>query len=117
MKIVVALVALIFTLAGSALTKMVFVHDGFVKGESFVSMSGASQTSYAAGLIDGMLLAPLFGAPQLKQQWLIKCIQQMSDVQVTAVLAKRFSDNPSASQQYANLEMFAALRESCPKQK
>jgi hypothetical protein len=104
----------------------VAIHEGFYTGQAFRDSSEGQQNDYAAGLVDGMLLAPLFGAPKRPDfkpkemaptspaEWLENCIQGMTNGQVVAILSKYLVDHPERRHQPAGPILFAALAETCP---
>jgi len=91
------------------------VNSGFGTGELFLSLSESEQRSYAVGVINGMLVAPMFGAQKKKMRWFEQCIQNMTDSQVTSILVKFLRDNPGRWHETPHVPMFTALKEACPK--
>jgi len=63
MKKAVFSLLLFAILPQSGITQGVRIHNGFMKAEDFLHMSTDSRRDYAMGIVDGMLLAPAFGAP------------------------------------------------------
>jgi len=95
----------------------VMVHNGFLKSEEFVRMDAMSQSKYAVGIVDGMLLAPLFGAPDNGQKIRAfgACIEGMSDTQVAAIINKFLRDHPERWNDPLNAAVFSAMTEGCLK--
>jgi uncharacterized membrane protein YphA (DoxX/SURF4 family) len=91
------------------------VHNGFVTGSQFMSSLPVEKRAYAAGVIDGMLLAPLLGAPKSELSWFEGCVEGMTNEQIAAVLEKQLRDNPASWHLSAHGSMFAALYAACPK--
>jgi hypothetical protein len=87
----------------------VWIHNGFYNGHAFRQLSERERRAYAAGIVDGMFLAPMLGAPTgarpgispfelpptTRSQWLARCVVGMNDEQVAAIIT-------------------SALIESCP---
>jgi hypothetical protein len=48
----------------------------------------ARARAYAMGIVDGMLLAPLFNAPKQDLSWFANCVEGMKDTQVVGILTK-----------------------------
>jgi len=106
----------------------VWIHSGFYKGRDYRQLSDGEQRAYAAGIVDGMLLAPMLGAPAgdlrdvspteqpttTRSQWLSKCIVGMTNGQVAAIITKYLNDHPESWHQDAKASTFSALIESCP---
>src|ERR1035437_2629312 len=75
------------------------IKTGFLTAEEFTQMGGQSQHDYAMGVVDGMLLAPLFGAPRAQNDGqnigaFGDCITGMSSKQVAAIISKFVRDHP-----------------------
>ena len=110
------LVALSFVAVGTlSAASTVVIHKGIFTGDEFLELDSDQRRIYAAGLIDGMFLAPFFGAPRTDLKWFEDCVKGMQDDQVAAILQKRLHDHPSDWSQYAHTEMYAALKATCPK--
>lgn len=106
---------LLTLVSGLALSQVVEIHNGFGTGEEYLEMSLKEQRTYAMGLVNGMLLAPMFGAPKTRMLRLEQCITGMTDTQVAAILSKYLRDNPSRWHETPHTSMYAALIDSCPK--
>jgi hypothetical protein len=96
-------------------SRPVFVHDGFITGQEFRKMSEDLRRSYAMGIIDGMLLAPLFGARTAKTEWIDSCVVGMSDEQVTAIIMKYLERNPARWHERLHTTVYSAMIEACPR--
>lgn len=70
--------------------KPVLIAGGFLTGQDFLGMDKGSQSSFAMGLVDGMLLAPLFHAPDHGDPFerIQACVKDMSGIQVAAIIEK-----------------------------
>ena len=92
------------------------VSQGFVKAEQYVSFGQSQQTTYAAGLMDGMYLAPAFDAPNNDKYLLAirNCVKDMSATQVAAIIMKYANEHPEKWHMGTNLVAYQALREVCP---
>jgi hypothetical protein len=93
----------------------VTIHDGFLTGQQFRDLPESARKFYAAGVVDGAFLAPLFGAPKPRLQWLETCAVGMTDIQVAAIILKFLSDNPGRWHQPVHASAYAALLQACPK--
>lgn len=71
------------------------------------------QRSYVAGALDGMFLAPLFGAPKAKLEWIENCTVGMTDAQIAAMVSKYLTDHPETWHQQAHIAVYAALKAPC----
>jgi hypothetical protein len=79
-------------------------------------MSDTEQRAYSTGEINGMLVAPLFGAPEENLNWLKTCTGKMSDEQLASIVTKFIREQPEQMQVNLNVVTFNALREACRKQ-
>lgn len=108
------LVAIIAGGIGLSFGPLVRVHNGFSTGEEFLSMSAIEQHGYAMGFLNGLLDAPVLGAPQEKVRWVADCATGMSSNQVREILRKYIKDHPERWHEPLNLSSFSALAEACP---
>ncbi len=118
MKHTSLLIALFIFLALSGLSQAppVIIHNGFLKAEDFTHMDERRQRDYSIGLIEGMMLAPLFGAPSdgsLKR--LLDCTVGMSDSQIAAIFAKFAKDHPERWNENLHTVAYAAIMDGCSK--
>ena len=60
----------------------VYIHNGFISGNEFLSITNVSKGNYSMGLLDGMSLAPLFSGSDLAPVKLLgQCTEGMSSTQ------------------------------------
>ncbi|SRR6266700_2101576 len=72
------------------------IHNGFLKADLYLKLSEDSQRAYAMGLLDGMYMAPFFGAPD-NDKLLMKftsCVEGMKSSQVAAIIEKYIREHP-----------------------
>jgi hypothetical protein len=115
MKNNIFLLLLLSVLPQAGLAQSVRLHNGFLKAEEFLHMNVNRQRDYATGVVDGMLLAPLFGAPDNGQkiQSFGACIEGMSDIQVAAIIEKFLRDHPERWNDPLNAVVFTAMTQGC----
>jgi hypothetical protein len=92
------------------------VSQGFVKAEQYVGFGQPEQGIYAAGLMDGIYLAPMFDAPN-RDKYLIAlktCVKDMTSTQVAAIITKYAKAHPEKWHMGTNLVAYQALGEVCP---
>jgi len=92
-----------------------WIHEGFGKGEDYIKMTEFQRRAYAIGAINGMLLAPLFGAPKDGMEWFESYVENMTDKQVTAILAKYLEDNPGRWHDGLHVLMYSAIKDAYDK--
>lgn len=90
------------------------IHNGFVTGNRYRELSEPEKSAYAAGLIDGMMAAPAFGARAsggVERLW--KCTEQMTNVQLAAIFSKWIADHPEGWHRGMNAIAGDALIKAC----
>ena len=92
----------------------ILVHNGFITAQQFRGLPELSRRSYAAGIVDGILLAPLVGAPKASLEWFESCVTRMTDEQVAAIISKFVNDNPARWHEQVHAQFYAAMRQACP---
>ena len=112
MKYVLVLLALIVAINVYATQQTVKISPGFFTAKDYLDMSETERRAYVTGQINGMLVAPFFGASEDKLSWLKVCSGKMSDEQLATILTRYIRDQPN-QEQNLNVVTFAALREAC----
>lgn len=108
----------VFTLLSISMASQsqeVYIKNGYLTGNTFRAMDEASKNVYAVGLIDGMFLAPMFGAPEIKLNNLASCTVGMTGQQIVAIFNKYLSDNPERWNQSMHTIGYAAMFRACDK--
>ena len=95
----------------------VSIGPGFFTGKDYLDMTDNERRAYATGAINGMLVAPFFGAPADNVNWLKACTLKMSDEDVAAIISKYIGSQESQLNYNLNVVTFNALRNACPKTK
>jgi hypothetical protein len=95
-----------------AVDENVEIHNGFGTGQAYIKMDESEKRTYAMGAINGMLLAPLFGAPKDRTKWFESYIENMTDEQVAAILTKFLRDNPGRWHEGLHALMYSAIRDA-----
>jgi hypothetical protein len=91
------------------------ISPGFFTGKDFLEMSDTEQRAYATGEINGMLVAPFFGAPEENLNWLKTCTGKLSDEELAGILTKYIREQPKQMDVNLNVVTFNAIREACRK--
>ncbi len=94
-------------------TNNISYKGGFINGNEYLSLSSDGKVKYAIGFIDGLLIAPLFGAPMERLTWLEQCTAGMNSKQIVAILEKYLTDNPEKWHKPMNGLSLKALKKSC----
>lgn len=115
MKRLMPLIALVTFITVYANQQTVKISPGFFSGKDYLDMSDTEKRAYVTGHINGMLVAPFFGAPEENLNWLKSCSSKMSDEDLAAILSRYIRDQPGQMQTNLNVVTFNALREACRK--
>jgi hypothetical protein len=115
MKHLLPLIALIAFVTIHANQQTIKISPGFFSAKDYLDMTDTEKRAYATGEINGMLVAPLFGAPDENLNWLKTCTAKMSDEQLAAILTKYIIDQPNQIQTNLNVVTFNAIRDACRK--
>jgi len=91
------------------------ISPGFFTVIYFIDMANTEKRAYATGEINGMLVAPLFGAPEENLNWLKTCTGKMSDEQLATILTRFIREQPDQMQANLNVATFNAMRDACRK--
>lgn len=95
----------------------VVIDPGYLKGSEYLQLDAQRQQYYVDGVIDGMRLAPYFGAydqtyPESKLNTLIYCVRSLGDERKSKV-DKHFLAHPEKMKDSAHGLIYIALREAC----
>ena len=114
MKQLLLTVVLLIGISGFA-QQTVRISRGYFTGKDYLDMSDSERRAYVTGEINGMLVAPFFGAPEERLQWLKTCTSNMSDEQTAAIVTAYINEQPSRLNESLNVLTFTALRTACQK--
>jgi len=93
------------------------IHNGFVKAELFLKLDEENKRAYAMGLLDGMYMAPAFGAPENSRllMKLSSCVEGMKASQVAAIMEKYVREHPETWDWDMKDDGYEAMIEACSK--
>lgn len=117
MKRVIFFLALLAAANVFASQQRVSISRGFFTGRDYFEMSDTEKRAYATGAVNGMLVAPFFGAPEERLAWLKTCTAKWSDEETAAVLTRYLSGNSDQLGMSLNVVTFNALKDACDKTK
>ena len=115
MRYLTSLLALVACVTVYANQQTVKISPGFFTGKDYLDMSDTEKRAYATGGINGMLVAPFFGAPEENLNWLKTCTGKMSDEQLAGIVTRYIRDQPNQLDANLNIVTFNAIREACRK--
>lgn len=113
MRSITALV--LVTLSALSHSSDVVIKTGFLTGNLYRTLSEDNKRKYAMGVVDGVFLAPFFGASKQNLSWLESCLSRMQDDQIVAILDKYLSENPVRWHESMNALSYFAFKNACPK--
>ena len=76
-------------------------------------MSEGERRAYAMGAVNGLLVAPFLGAPEAKAGRLGRCIENMTDEDVAAVIEDWIRTHPERWHHGLHVEAWLAIKETC----
>jgi hypothetical protein len=117
MKRVIFFVALLAAANVFTSQQRISISRGFFTGRDYFEMSDTEKRAYATGAVNGMLLAPFFGAPEEKLRWFKTCTSKLSDEETAAILTRYLSSNSNQLGTSLNVVTFNALKDACDKTK
>ena len=115
MRRLLPLIALLGFVTVSANQQRVKISPGFFTGKDYLDMSDTERRAYATGEINGMLVAPFFGAPEENLNWLKTCTGKMSDEELALIVTRFVREQPDQMQTNLNVVTFNAVRDACRK--
>ena len=115
MKYLLALIALIVAINVYANQQTVKISPGFFTAKDYLDMTDTERRAYVTGQVNGMLVAPFFGASEENLNWLKTCSGKMSDEQLATIVTRYIHDQPKQTEANLNVVTFAALRDACRK--
>jgi hypothetical protein len=117
MKKLLTIGVLLTCVSAYASQQTVSLSRGFFTGKEYFEMSAGEKRAYVTGAINGMLVSPLFGAPEDGVAWLKTCTVKLSDEESAAILSKYIGNDPNQLTLSLNVVTFNALKDACNKMK
>src|SRR5678815_1412181 len=115
MKRLLPLLALVAFITSYANQQTVKISPGFFSGKDYLDMSDTEKRAYVTGEINGMLVAPFFGAPEENLNWLKTCTGKMADEELASIVTRFVREQPDQMQANLNVVTFNAVRKACKK--
>ncbi len=89
------------------------IHGGYVTGFQYWDMPGLQKKAYVAGLLDGMLLAPAFGAREPAMRWFLDCTEAIGVIKIRAALIDYIKSHDETLDNKNAAKMYRAIRHAC----
>jgi hypothetical protein len=97
-------------------SEVIIIHNGYFKGNQYVSWKERDRAIYIAGIVDGILLSSFFGAKRSEMKWFERCtIDRMDSYQVTAIVDKFMRKNPERWHESIHNLAYFAIKKACKK--
>jgi len=90
------------------------VHNGMGNGNDYLEMRESARQDYAIGFVNGILLAPLFGAPKSSMAWFESCVEGMSNNQVAEIIYQYVKSHPAEWHHGLHIVSYQAFLAACP---
>jgi fructose-specific phosphotransferase system IIC component len=94
----------------------IIIKTGFLTGNDYTNFSETEKRAYCSGFVNGLVMAPTFGAPKEKTAWIEEYSVGMTDQQVAAILTKFLNDNPGKWQRPMSILSFEAMKTAYDKE-
>ena len=88
--------------------------SAFITGQAFAGLPENARTQYVTGLVDGIFVAVLFGAPQGRVSALERCLGGQDNKQIGANLLKYIQERPGEQREGAHVIFYRQMIEVCP---
>jgi hypothetical protein len=89
------------------------IHGGYVAGVEYLDMDGLQKKAYVKGLIEGMLLAPAFGAPEESMLWLYDCTNELDIGEIRKLLFDYIKGRHDLWENRNPAKNFRAISQAC----
>jgi hypothetical protein len=90
------------------------IHNGMGTGQDYLQMPEPERPAYVMGLVNGLFLAPLFGASRASSAWLETCLEERSGKQIAELLTQYLGQHPTEQQEQLHAATYRALLQACP---
>ena len=88
------------------------IKPGMGTASAYLKMTKAEKWAYAAGAVNGMHNAPMFGAPENRTKWFDDFLAGKTNEQVAAIITKFLNDNPERWHEPLNILTYQALEDA-----
>jgi hypothetical protein len=112
--------ALLLVIAATAVValpsrELHLIKKGYVTSSMFRDAGPSEQRAYVMGIVDGLFLAPLFGAPERRGDQLQDCITglNLDDLQLAALVRRELEEDATLGSSPAHIVVFRAIRQTC----
>ena len=111
--LIAALIAVVALPAWSQEAPPARIVGGYVTGKGYMDMDGLEKKAYLMGLLEGMFLAPAFGAPEISEKWLLDCTDKVSLNDFRTYLFQYILKRDELHDNQSPLKAYRAIRTLC----
>ena len=115
MKKAIIAIQLLLICASLSARAVFHISGGFGTGQDYLRMSASEKRAYAMGAVNGMVVAPFFGAPEKSTKWLYGYFKGGTSDQMAAIITKYLNDNPQLWHQNLNYLTYNAIHDAYEK--
>ncbi len=90
----------------------VWIQNGFGTGRDFMNMTEVERRAYAMGIVNGVTLAPLFGATQQQLAWFDAYTDTRSDREIARITFDYIAGNPQSWGEQLHVLTISAIRQA-----
>ncbi len=113
-RVLIALLVAAFALpAWSQEAPPVRIVGGYLSGKGYMDMDGLEKRAYLMGLLEGMFLAPAFGAPEISEKWLLDCTNQVGLNDFRSYLFQYILKRDELHENRSPLKAYRAIKALC----
>lgn len=91
----------------------VLIHNGFHTGSQYRKLHESHRQAHTSGFINGLLDAPLLGAPEASVEWLARCVRGRADGQLSAAIDQWLERRPMEWHMAMNHLAYRAISDVC----
>ena len=89
------------------------IHGSYISGLQYLDMNGLEKKAYVAGVVEGMLLAPAFGADEAGMVWFHECTRAIGLKELRKYLFEYIKERDALWQHRNPAQIFRAIHEAC----
>jgi hypothetical protein len=104
-------------LAAEQEASTLLINQGWGSGQTFLSLAESVRAGIASGIVSGLFLSPLMGAPERGPEILAlaECTRDMTPKQLGAIVEKYLRDHPEKWHDAIAVSTVFSLRAVCPR--
>lgn len=101
------------TIAEPKLTRQFLIHNGLLTGAKYLSLPLSERNDVVTGIVEGMLVAPLLGAPDRQAYKLGQCLEGKDNTEIEIIITTFARNNPDRLLSNIGILAHTALSKAC----